>query len=85
MSAKLFNYFNLLVEIKCLDCGNSSEKTFRLGDTFEGPDEPYFCHTSCPGCENFIFINLKKFFPPERIRQIYDGIKTVKKEQTEGC
>ena len=81
---------NLIIQIECLDCGSSEQRNFRVGDTFnlEGDcilkesDELYFCQTSCSGCENFIFIDLRRLFPSKVIRDFYNGFKALKKEQT---
>ena len=81
---------NVIIQIECLDCGSSEQRNFRIGDTFnlEGDcilkesDELYFCQTSCSGCENFMFIDLRWPFPTKTIRDFYNGFKALEKEQT---
>ena len=90
MSERKFLDQKLEIQIECLDCGSSEQKDFRIGDKFnlkcdlilKKSDELYFCHTSCSGCKNFIFIDLRKPFPPKTIRDLYNRFRALLKEQT---
>ena len=76
---------NLIVDVKCLDCGTKSEHKFRIGkySKFVGgfleeqPEQTAFCS----GCKLDVFIDLKKIYPSSRIVKLYDGFKTFKKEE----
>ena len=75
-----FLNLNLIVELKCLDCGKISEFKFRLGDYFnlEGDflDEQPKQTISCINSELKVFCDLKKVYPREQILKYYDGFKT---------
>ena len=89
MTATEFLDLNLTVEVKCLDCGESEEKKYGIGDMFnlEGDyilkysEETYLCELHCKKCSRYIFIDLKRLYLPQAIRNFYDGFKNIKREE----
>ena len=79
-----FLNINLIIDLKCLDCGKTSQFKFRLGNYFnlEGDlldvrsEQTIYC--SC--CQVEVFCDLKKIYYWERILKYYDGLKTFKEE-----
>ena len=69
----------------CLDCSKEKQGNFELGKYFNlEADHNCTYEIDCNfTCDNFslsIFINLKKRFKPQVIRDIYDGILLLQKE-----
>ena len=82
---ELFKNFQRKIQIECLDCDRRELISLKVGDFFnlEGYyiakdiEEVFLCHQLCPGCKNFIFVDVIKSFNPDFIRKIYDGIKNI--------
>ena len=79
-----FLNLNLILELKCIDCGSSNEFKFRLrkyfnleGNFLEESPEQNVC---CPGCGLEVFCDLKKIYSRDRIIKFYDGYKIFKVE-----
>ena len=79
---------NLIVELKCLERVFSEEKKFRIGDCFnleedfiyKETEEILNCNLNCKSYEIYIYTDLKKLYPSEIIRKLYNGYKTFEKE-----
>ena len=72
-----FNCFQLIFDIKCLDCCNQDTIKLVLGDLFnlEGDNEKNIdCNCACSVCKLNIFLDFAKIFKPNKIREIYNGI-----------
>lgn len=57
----------------------SYSKFFNLGDVYNCTHESD-CNFICDNCNLSIFIDLKKMFKPQTIRNIYDGILLLQEE-----
>ena len=79
-----FLNLNLITDLKCLDCGKTSEFKFRLRDysNLEGDflDERSEQTISCSSCQLKVFRDLKKIYSRERILKYYQGFKTFEEE-----
>ena len=79
-----FKNFNLHFLIICLDCSKEKQVSLKLG-IFFNTEGDYICtyesncNIICYQCNLSIFIDLKKIFKPQIIRDIYHGIKIVHK------
>ena len=79
-----FKNFNLCFLIICLDCSKEKQVSLKLG-IFFNTERDYICtyeincNFICYQCNLSIFIDLKKIFKPQIIRDIYHGIKIVNK------
>ena len=79
-----FKNFQLQDQLKYLDCGTSELVSYRLPDNFDlgggnivsEVEELFFNQQLCSGCKNYIFVDLKKLFKPEVIRETYDELKS---------
>ena len=77
--AEQFYCFQIIFDIKCLDCCNQNTIKFVLGDLFnlEGDfnnKKSIDCNYTCSVCKLKIFIDFAKIFKANKIREIYDGI-----------
>ena len=69
----------------CLDCSKEKQASFELGKFFNLEAEHNYtyesdCNFTCDNCNLSIFINLKKIFKPQVIRDIYDRVLLLQKE-----
>ena len=85
MPFDLFKNFKLQFLVICLNCSNEKEIHFVLGDFFnlEGDfinKNENDCKYICDQCSLEIFIDLKKLFKPGVLRNIYNGILLLQKE-----
>ena len=79
-----FKSFNLHFLIACLDCYKINQLSLALGKVFNLQGDCYCTHESecnfiCDQCNLSIFVDLKKIFRPQVIRDIYDGILLLQK------
>ena len=79
-----FLNLSLILELKCPECGKTTEVKFKLGNYFhlEGDflDESPEQRTSYFYCGLYVFCDLKKLYPPALIKKSYDGYKTFEED-----